>query len=255
MRGLALAVALVAVSLAPGLAARGEPPPPKDWEIEILPYVWGAITEGSVELPQRGTEHFHVGLADLLGDLDLGAMGRLNARYERWVLVLDGVWAKLNDDSGSAEFEEQLGLAQAFAGYRLFRREGGLFGTPRPADERVFGFDLLGGASYAYFSSSIDIDAPIADTHVGASKDFVAPFVGVRLQNDFTPRLRLETLAGAGSFGVGNAPDFSWQVTTLLSYRFTDHLLVSLGHRAVVANDDDVDISVHGPLLGLGVRF
>lgn len=254
----ALAVVLAAASLATGLDARGEPPPPRDWEIEGLAYAWVPILDGSVELPGRGTEHFHVGIRDILDDLELGAMGRIGARYERWVLLVDGLWAKLGDDGGSADVDVQMGLVQALGGYRLYRRAGGLFGSPQPDDRRVFGLDLVGGATYAYLSSSLHVDAPIGpglNRHVGDSMDFVGPFVGLRFQNDFTQRLRLETLGGAGSFGVGNAPDLSWQLTTLLSYRFTEHWLVSVGHRAIIVHDDDVDLSLHGPILGVGIRF
>jgi hypothetical protein len=65
----------------------------------------------------------------------------------------------------------------------------------------------------------------------------------------------METLASVGGFGVGDAPDLSWQLTTLLSYRFTDHWLVSLGHRLIAMEGDDLDLRMHGALLGFGYRF
>jgi hypothetical protein len=268
---LGFALIWIAAALAPGVPrdAGAEPPPTKDWEVEITPYAWGTIVDGSVETRSRGTEYFHVDLKDIINSVDLGAMGRVSARWHRWVAVVDGVWAKLEDDQSlgtgalnlDVDLEMQMGLVQALGGYRVFKRTGGLFGTPGPADERTFGLDLLAGINYTYSSTSIEAElAPIGaipgnNRNFGFSKDWVAPFVGGRIQNDFTPRLRLETLGGVGAFGVGNAPDLSWQLFTLLSYRFTDHFLVSVGHRLVAMDDDGFDLKLHGPVLGFGFRF
>lgn len=261
----------VALSLAAGvsLAARAEPPPPKDWEVEILPYAWLPSLDGSVETPQGGTEHFDISFSDILDNLDLAAMARVNARWHRWLLVVDGLWTKLEEEVDvqrgqlriDADLEQQLALAQALGGYRVFARPGGLFGTASPGDERTFGIDLLAGANYTYLQADLEIDrapiGPIAgrDRNFGVSESWVAPAVGLRFHNDFSSRIRLETLGTVSGFGTGDAPDVAWQLTTLLSYRFTDHWLVSAGHRLFAADDDRYDVRLHGAMLGIGYRF
>lgn len=266
-----LAVAfLFAVSLValPRLEARAEQPPTKDWEVEITPYVWLTNFDGSVET-RNGTEHFHMDMKDVLEDLDLGAMGRVSARWRRWIVAVDAVWAQLEQDNafqrGPLDLKVDAGqtmtLVQALAGFRLYSRPGGLFGHAQAGDERTFGFDALAGVNYTYLSASFRFDrAPIGplpgnERHFGASNDWFAPAVGARVQNDFTSRLRLETLATASGFNVGDAPDVTWVVTTLLSYRFTEHWLASLGHRAIFVEGDEVDVRMHGPMIGFGYRF
>lgn len=253
----------------PPPAKRAEPPPVKDWEVEILPYGWLPSLDGSVETPRGGTEHFSVGVSDVLEKLDLAALGRLNVRWRRWLLVVDGLWIKLGQDESvlrrgiqiDTDLDLQMALAQVLGGYRAFERPGGLFGKASAGDERTFGLDLLAGANYTWLDVDLEIERsrilplPDRERELGGSQDWFAPAVGLRVHNDFTPRIRLETLGVVGGFGVGNAPDLSWQLTTLLSYRFTDHWLVSVGHRLIAADDDDYDLRMHGAMIGIGYRF
>jgi hypothetical protein len=272
VKRLALAAALAVLSLGGGfrLDAGAEPPPEKDWEVEILPYVWALSADGKFEKPNGADEHFHITTRDVLEALDLGAMGRVNVRWHRWVLVGDGIWAKLSEDQDfgrgplkiDGDFDQTLGLAQVLGGFRVFKRPGGLFGTLQPGDERLFGIDLLGGINYTYVSASVDLDLkpvgpfPGRQRNFGSTNQWVAPAVGLRFVNDFTPRWRLETLGAVGGFGVGDAADLSWQLTTLLSYRFTDHWLVSVGHRLIdVEGNEGNDLRMHGAILGVGYRF
>lgn len=262
---------LLALGVGIGLAAQGraEPPPPKDWEVEILPYAWLPALDGSVETPNGGTEHFSIGASDILSDLQLAAMGRVNARWKRWLLLVDGLWTRLEQDDSvqrnqlrlDAELDLQMALAQALAGYRVFARPGGLLGKAAAGDERMFGVDVLAGANYTWISADVEIERsaigmiPERERDFGESRSWFAPAVGLRLHNDFTPRIRLETLGVVGGFSVGDAPELSWQLTTLLSYRFTDHWLASIGHRLIAADDDDYDLRMHGVILGVGYRF
>jgi hypothetical protein len=249
--------------------ASAEPPAPRDWEIELTPYGWLPALDAAVETRRQGTEHFEVGIDDVLEKLDLAAMGRVSARWRRWLLVVDGVWTTLEQEDAfrrgplrvDSDARMTLALVQALGGLRVVSRPGGLFGTAAPGDERVFGFDVLAGLNYTYVSASFELERdPVGpgagnDRHFGSTKDWVAPAVGVRLHNDFTSRLRLETLASVGGFGVGDAPDHSWVLTALLSYRFTEHWVASLGHRTITADGNAGEIRMHGPMVGIGYRF
>lgn len=79
--------------------------------------------------------------------------------------------------------------------------------------------------------------------------------MSLRFHNDFSSRIRLETLASVSGLGSGDAPDVAWQLTTLLSCRFTDHWLVSAGRRLYAADDDSYDVRLHGAMLGIGYRL
>lgn len=266
MRSSCLALSLVTALLA--AAAQAEPPPPKDWELELMPYGWVPALDASVETDD-GTEHFNVDMDDVLENLDIAAMGRVTGRWHRWVGVLDVAWSQLEEESSfereilqvHADARQTMTFAQLLGGYRLYSRPGGLFGHATAGDERTFGLDALAGVNYTYVSASLELDrAPVGpfagrERHFGGNSDWFAPAVGLRVQNDFTSRLRLETLASVGGFGVGDAPDFSWMITTLLKYRFTDHWVAALGHRTIAADNDDNELRMHGPMIGIGYRF
>jgi hypothetical protein len=263
---------LLASMLAPGAGA--EPPPePKDWEVELLAYGWLPSLDAEVETPRRGSQNFEVSVSDMLEDLQLAAMGRASVRWRRFVFLADGLWSKLGEHQDvtlgrfdrlrvDADFEQQMAMAQMLVGYRVFKRPGGLFGTAQPGDERVFGFDLVAGANYTWLETEVELDRkavglliPEREREFSVSNDWFAPTGGIRIQNDFTPRIRLENLATVGGFGVGEAPDLSWQLTTLLSYRFTDHWIVSAGHRLYAAENDENEFRMHGAIVGVGYRF
>lgn len=265
---IALLLALLATG-ATAVPARAEPSPAKDWELELLAYSWLPAVDASLETPSGATEHVSVGAFDVLESLELGAMGRVNARWKRWLLLVDGLWTKLGQETSiernllrlDGDLELQMALAQALGGYRILARPGGLFGDSAAGDSRVFGIDLLAGASFVYLSSDLEIERaaigqiPERERHFDSSESWFAPAVGLRLHNDFTPRLRLETLGGLSGFGVGEAPDLSWQLTTLLSYRFTDHWFVSAGHRLISVDDGESELRMHGAMLGAGYRL
>jgi hypothetical protein len=255
--------------LGASLAADAEPPPAKDWEVEILTYGFLPDVDVSVENPSGGTEHYGLSVSDVLSHVQLAASGRANARWKRWLLLVDGFWVDLEDDDSveldglrlDADIELQMTLANALGGYRVFARPGGLLGKAAAGDERTFGIDLLAGANFTWLSTDVETERsaigpiPERERDFGDSNSWFAPAVGLRLHNDFTPRIRLETLGVVGGFGVGDAPDLSWQLTTLLSYRFTDHWLASVGHRLIAAHDDDYDLRMHGVMLGVGYRL
>lgn len=267
MRTPRLACLLIASSLA-AAAAHAEPPPPKDWEVEVMPYGWVPRIDASVDT-RNGREHFHVDMKDVLDNLDIAAMGRVTGRWQRWVGVVDAVWSQFEEKDAferrllqvHADARQTFTLVQLLGGYRLYSRPGGLFGHAAAGDERAFAFDVLAGVNYTYLSASLELDPsplgplPGRQRNFGNHSDWFAPAVGLRVQNDFTSRLRLETLASAGGFGVPDAPDLSWLITTLLSYRFTDHWVAAIGHRAIIADNDDNEVRMHGPMIGIGYRF
>lgn len=261
--GLALACGL-ALAAAPHAGAT---PPPKDWEVELAPYGWLALAHGGIDTTRFGHEHFTIDAHEVLSSFDLGAMGAIKGRYGRWVALVDVAWAKLSDDAGVGDtlvrydVTQKLGWLEALGGYRVYEHPGGLFGGPSASDRQTFGIDLMAGITYSWTNLELDLDRnpilpiPAQERHIQASDHFVAPYLATRFVNDFSERVRHETLLGLGGFGAGEAPSLTWQATSLLSYRFTDRWLISAGYRALGLRDGDFHITFHGPILGLGFRF
>jgi hypothetical protein len=262
--------AVVACCAAIGIAA-GEAsaaaPPEKDWEVEIAPYGWLALAHGRIETARFGDEEFTIDADEVIESLDLGAMGAVKARWRRFVFVGDVAWAKLSDDGGLGDtlvrydVTQKLGWFEALAGYRVYERAGGLLGTPSPGDTRRFGLDLLGGLVYSWLKVELDLSRdplaqiPPQERSIDRDADWVAPYLALRFHDDFTARLRHETLLGIGGFGVGDAPHVAWQATSLLSYAITEHWLLTGGYRALGGRYPDLHTTFHGPIVGLGFRF
>ena len=121
--------------------------------------------------------------------------------------------------------------------------------------------DLMTGITYTWMDTDLDLHRnpllpiPPQERHLQISDHFVAPILATRFTNDFTERIRHETLLGLGGFGAGEAPNLTWQATSVLSYRFSDHWWIGAGYRALGLRDDDFHVTFHGPLIGIGLRF
>jgi hypothetical protein len=270
MRSGALASLAVAwgLGLAPMSApdAAAEPPPAKDWEVEIAPHGWLAMATGQVETP-LGKEDFTIDAHDVLSSFDLAAMGAVKLRWERWVAHFDVAWAKLSTDDEirqsavSFDLTQKLGWFEALAGYRVYDKPGGLFGTPAAVERRSFAVDAMGGLTYSWVDVRLKVSRdpggvfPPGGRTIKGDNDWVAPYLGFRFTNDFTDHLRHETLLGVGAFGVGDAPNVSWQVTSQFAYAVSEHVALTLGYRALGFRDPDVKTTFHGPMIGAAFRF
>ncbi len=265
LRRAALAAAW-GVASAAAFDVSAAPPPAKEWEVEIAPYGWLALAHGQVDTP-RGKQEFTIDAHDVLKAFDLAAAGTVKARWRRFVFLTDVFWAKLSVDDAvgdslvSFDLTQKLGWFEALGGYRVYERPGGLFGTPSPTEQRIFGVDLLAGLTYSWVDVRLKVSRdpgsviPALQRTLRPTDDWVAPYLAARLLNDFTPRLRHETLLGLGAFGVGDAPNLAWQVKSLFSYAISEHWRLTAGYRALGFRDDNLDMTFHGPMLGGAFHF
>ncbi|MDD5200253.1 MAG: hypothetical protein PHC88_10685 [Terrimicrobiaceae bacterium] len=125
---------------------------PTGWSFMVEPYLWALGIDGDV-----GVKGFPSVLADynartILQNLKWGVMAKGEARYGKWGLLADGLFAELSATTGtpgplykSATATLDQGLAQLALAYRVWE------------DRRGF-VDLYVGARYNYFSLSISAD-------------------------------------------------------------------------------------------------
>ena len=250
--------------LASGAAAK--PPPQPEWEVEIAPYGWFSLTHGRVDTP-IGKQEFTIDAHDVIDSIDLGAMGAVKLRWRRWVALFDVDWAKLSTEDGvrstlvDFKLTEKIGFFEALAGYRVYERPGGLFGTPSATDRRIFAFDAMGGLTYSWVDTRLKVSRdpgmiiPAQSRTVKDEEGWVAPYLGFRFTNDFTDHFGNETLLGIGSFGVGDAPRVSWQATSQLYYRLSEMVALHAGFRAQGFRNPSVRATFYGPVIGASFRF
>jgi opacity protein-like surface antigen len=256
-----LAIALLA-GFAAGPAYAQATAAPGEWRFELAPYFWGASMDGTVgagALPPTGVE---MGSSEILENLDAGLMLAFEARKNRWGLLLDAIYLKLEHQatatrtgpgpigaaaSASAELELKQTLYAAALAYRI--------GEGRSP------VDLVGGLRYLKVEADVTIDgsflAQTASFERSAQEDWVDPFVGVRAQHPIAARWRFVGYADMGGFGVGS--EFTWQALAGVNYEFSKAISGKAGYRYLTVDYDKdgfvYDMAYSGLYLGLGIRF
>ena len=105
---------------------------PSGWTFTIAPYGWLAGLEGDVGARGR-TTHVDESIGDILDNLDIALMGVAEARYERFGVFTDLVYARLSDSgdtpfgilASSVDFTTQSLMWTAAGEYRLLDRPEG----------------------------------------------------------------------------------------------------------------------------------
>lgn len=91
----------------------------------------------------------------------------------------------------------------------------------------------------------------------GGNKDWVDPYVGVRVQHPLSDRWALTGYADVGGFGAGS--DLTWQAAVGASYRISDRMNLKFGYRYLYVDYDKngyvFEMTQDGLYVGLGIRF
>ena len=115
--------------------------------------------------------------------------------------------------------------------------------------------DVIGGLRYN--SVKWDVESTVQALNFKETKDWLDPYIGVRVQHPLGDRLTVEGYADVGGFGVGS--DLSWQASAGINYSFTPSMTGKFGYRHV---DNDYsedgftyDMASSGIYAGLGIRW
>lgn len=250
----------------PGVQA-GAAPTSRDWEFELQPYLWLAMIDGEVDTDRFGHRHFSADAQDVVKGLDFGAMGSGSVRWKRFLVLVDVAWAEVSERDGIGndlirfDVTQQFGWLEVLAGYRLYQQPGGLLARAGGSGSRSFDLDGFAGFTYSWTKLELDLardtlsQVPAPEREIQSHDDWAAPYLAMRVRNDFTDRLEHETFVGVGGFGVGDAPDISWQVTSGFSYAVLANVRMSAGYRALGAGTENLELTMHGPMLGALLRF
>jgi hypothetical protein len=91
--------------------------------------------------------------------------------------------------------------------------------------------------------------------------------IGLRLRHQFTPNQHAFVKGDVGGFGLSGSSLFSWQIAGVYSYtwQYSGYALAAdIGYRALSTNVNfpnsggfvnNMGIVIHGPLIGLTVKF
>lgn len=233
------------------------------WEFEVTPYLWISSMEG--EVSARGvTAPIDVEFADILGNLDLGALFKAEARHGDWAIMLDTVYMKVSDRVRFAgpgpigtpfgfNAEVETAIVELGGAYRLLNDPLG------GSDRRLTG-DILAGGRYWHLEQDIE---PLRLRELEATQDWIDPFVGGRVNVDASEKLSFGVRADVGGFGIGDASEVTWNLVGLASYHWTEHVSIQLGYRVLDVDRQrgsgaakrGAELQMHGPTLGLSFHF
>lgn len=254
-----LIIGLVA-SLLPLLPSQAWPQvisPQSGWTLDLTTYGWlSAITgtTGAGPLRVKVDNSF----LDTLRQADsvLAFMARGELRRGRIGFFLDGEYTDLGYDDvhlGPARVDATsvLGMLEFGATYEV---ASGRFAR---AEAYPWAVDLLGGGRWTHLRNKVSI---IGLTSASSTTDWIDPFIGTRLRGQLGERWEYLLRADIGG-GMGGTR-FAWQVMSTFGYRFEMFGLEStalFGYRALSMDYESSklvwDMTLHGPVIGLNIRF
>jgi hypothetical protein len=218
----------------------------------------------------------------------IGAMGRVEARKDRWGFYLDSYFVYLQGDvNDSAGKEITLGQQERprtlilSGDLNYIVRTGSLdfglrylmgtlplkAGKPLPA----LSFEGVGGGRFNWYNQSLHLGVsatiaggvldPTAEKTYSTSleREYVEPFLGMRLGLWFTEMAVITFQGTLGGFGLMNDKNSDSDLEIALGYRVHKSVCTYLGYRARYeqVNKDVISISgwFHGPMLGAVFSF
>ncbi len=249
--GLLAASAGQAADIASPMAPELKQTEREGWTFAVSPYFWAAGMSGDTGLFGLPTVHTDMDFADILDDLDFGAMAIGEARYDRYSIFADIMYSKISSGSGTPRgiVADRVDVStETFAG---------LIGVGYAVlqDDRGH-LDLVAGARVWDASTDISFSGGILD---GVSRSDGATWVdglaGVRAKYSITDKVYF---TGWGLVGGGGA-NVDWDVAGGIGYSFNDKVSAVVGYRALgvdYSSDGFVmDIVEQGPIFGVVMHF
>ena len=254
---LAVVLAIGLLVAATASIARADDDDPNAWHLTFTPYFWAAGLYGDVTV--RGVDasldDSFLDIADKTDTL-VGLQGHVEVSRGRLGVYGDFFYVKTKvEDAGRTGLDvtDRMWFVEFGAQYRLVDT----------TVDRVPGItlDVYAGGRYSYIELDLDTRGePSRNQQV----DWIDPIVGGRLGVHFSEHWFLLFAGDIGGFGVGS--DLAWSVMGLLGYKWQGAGLewaILAGYKALYQdyttgsgiNRFKWDTTMHGPVLGLSIRF
>jgi hypothetical protein len=260
-RGLARSIFALLTVLLVAWPAVAEPPPRKDWEVRITPYVEFTNIVGSAR-----AENFEIdidaGFGDIFKRLNLALFGEVGVRWRRLVASVDVIYANLGDETSVGplplEWELEQLIVDAKFGYRVLSRHVGPGSAEAGSARGRLEIDLLAGLRHW----NVGTDFAVGSVPFDVNQDWVEPVVGFQLAWQPFERWWFGARGDAGGFNAGKA-EVTWRAALLGSFALGRHWDLVAGYRALGIAEEDgsgarraaLDYVMHGPLLGVSLHF
>jgi opacity protein-like surface antigen len=198
---IALAAATAAALFANTVSAGAQSDSTSHWRFGITPYLWAIGLGGQVGVGPVAS-NVDIGFPDLLDALKFGIMGSVEARRSSWVILADGIYARLGEErvlafrgeTGSLQLKQSQTIIQPTGGYTI--------------GDNTWGLDLLGGFRYWDLSTSLNVDRPRASNERSASRSWFDATGGFRFR--WVPMRTIRLVAAADGGGGGSRSTWQW---------------------------------------------
>lgn len=246
---LPVGLAPMASAQTPGTAAsatltNNADPADEGSHVDIAPYLWFPAINGTVGADGYQTS-VHVSASDVLSNFNFGLMGAADIRYNRIIIPVDFLWARLEDTKG-IPLGEDAESVHAKLNEDIFTQKIGY----RLVSGPKFKLDALIGIRYWHFGTTLTLQSVDVQGGHYSSLNWVDAVQGARFQAMIAPKVWLTI---AGDAGAGGAK-LDYQVVGLLGYQL-ERVTLQGGWRYLVAHKSPagnayVDAAMTGIVLG-----
>jgi hypothetical protein len=222
-------------------------------QYQVTPYLWASSIDGTVGARGRTLE-IDQSFGDIWSDLTFAAMGTFQGRWNRWVLLTDGLFINLSTDrtregsvlSSSAEAKVKLFIFDPEFGYQVLRKDG--------VELNVLG----GGRLWSLKNDLRFAGTVIGPINVEHRRTWIDPVVGAQFRADLPHNLYVTAKGDIGGFHA--AADTDWQAFGGVGVRFNDRVSGIVGYRHLGIDYSSnngflFDTALKGLVLAVGIRF
>jgi hypothetical protein len=246
---MAVAAALV-LGMPQGAAAQS--PAPERPSFEVTLYGWlqsidGQVGAGPLAASVDSSFRNTIDKADSV----VPFMGHVEGRAGRFSIFMDAAYVSLGFNRVAA------GPFTARADSSLLVMHLGGTAELAASGDALWALDAVAGGRVTNVRNEITFPGGLAARQ---RDSWLEPFVGLRLRGSFAESWEYMVQGDIGGFGAGS--DFAWQAIGTLGYRFPlfgADATARVGYRALSQDYTDGtfrwDMLIHGPLIGLTLRF
>jgi hypothetical protein len=220
------------------------------WQFQFTPYLWIASISGRAGIGNLILDT-NTSVTSSGVELNFGLMSTFEARKNRFVILTDLQYSDLSTEKGNPGpfFSSTRGSFKTFVldpevGYRILDNGKGAF------------VDVLGGIRYWHLNATLAFGSGILPAvEVSRSRSWVDGVVGLRGKAALSQRWFVSGKADLG----GGGSNFTYQLFGGVGFNVGKRLALIGGYRDLNVNYNKdgflFDMSLHGPVLGFGIKF
>ena len=209
-------------------SARPDSPSPsgEGWHVDVTPYIWFSGVHGTAGILGHDAS-VHASFGDVFNYLNLGAMGTVETRYNRFLMPVDFIWMNLSDQK-ALPFDEGATSVKVDFKETIFTPGVGY----RIVDADKVKVDWRMGIRYWHLNSSLNLQPSILGKNFSRTADWVDGISGGKI--DILASHKVVITFG-GDAGGGSARS-DYEVFGFLGFRIARKWVLDGGYRYMSVN-------------------